>query len=192
MAEREDRRGPVRGRRQAAPGTPAGRGHLHPRLRGGRVRRAQRRARHDRRLDQAERHREGRRRTSASSSTPPSAASATTSSGSRRSREGGKARIQELSLKALTGSCAAVAVLGQLRRFSWPVAAQRYCRCSRALQSAHEPVEQLRVGDAVGLEQLRVDARGGEPRDRVELVHQHPVVLHEEVHPRHARSSRRS
>ena len=50
---------------------------------------------------------------------------------------------------------------------------------------AHEPVEQLRVGDPVGLEQLGVDARGGEPGDRVELVHEHPVALHEEVHARH-------
>ena len=49
-----------------------------------------------------------------------------------------------------------------------------------------ETVDQLRVGDPGGLHQLRVDARRGEAGHRVQLVHQHPLAVDEEVDPRQA------
>ena len=45
-----------------------------------------------------------------------------------------------------------------------------------------EAVEQLRVGDPGGLHQLRVHARRREAGHRVQLVHQHPLAVDEEVH----------
>src|SRR5438876_8673274 len=50
-----------------------------------------------------------------------------------------------------------------------------------------ETVEELAVRDAGGLEEPRVEARRGEPRDRVQLVYDHLAVrlADEEVDPRH-------
>src|SRR5205823_11872590 len=49
-----------------------------------------------------------------------------------------------------------------------------------------QPVEQLRVRNPGGLEELGVDARRREARDRIQLVDEHvPVVPNEEVHARH-------
>ena len=51
----------------------------------------------------------------------------------------------------------------------------------------HEAIEELGVGDARRLEELCVDARGGEARDRIQLVHDHlAVVTDEAVRPRHS------
>src|SRR5215203_1933934 len=54
----------------------------------------------------------------------------------------------------------------------------------------HEAVEELFVREAAGGPELRVDARGGEAGDGVDLVQQQPVraALQEEVDARHARS----
>ena len=50
-----------------------------------------------------------------------------------------------------------------------------------------QPVEQRCVRDSARLEQLRIDARRGEPGDRIELVDDHgPVRADEEVHAGHA------
>src|SRR5205807_1757664 len=50
-----------------------------------------------------------------------------------------------------------------------------------------QAVEELRIRDPGRLEQLRVDARRGEARDRVQLVDEHLAVLaHEAVRARHA------
>ena len=52
----------------------------------------------------------------------------------------------------------------------------------RSSAEPHEPVAELRVGDAARLEQLREHAGLGEPGDRVDLVDQHlAVVADEEV-----------
>jgi hypothetical protein len=47
-----------------------------------------------------------------------------------------------------------------------------------------EALEQLGVGDARRLEQLRVDARRGEAGHRVELVDEHALAVDEEVDAR--------
>ena len=47
-----------------------------------------------------------------------------------------------------------------------------------------EAVDELRVGDPGGLHQLRVHARRREAGHRVQLVHQHPLAVDEEVDPR--------
>ena len=49
-----------------------------------------------------------------------------------------------------------------------------------------QAIEQLGIGDPGGLEKLGVDARLGEPGDRVDLVHHDLAVrAHEEVDSRH-------
>src|SRR5437867_13204784 len=49
-----------------------------------------------------------------------------------------------------------------------------------------QTLEQLAVAEPGGLPHARVPARGGEPGDRVDLVHQNAVAVQEEVHARHA------
>src|SRR5437016_4011585 len=53
-----------------------------------------------------------------------------------------------------------------------------------------QAVDQIGVAEAGGRPHLRVGARRGEPRDRVDLVHQHAVAptLDEEVDAGHARA----
>src|SRR5436189_5127230 len=48
-------------------------------------------------------------------------------------------------------------------------------------RQVHQAVAELRVRDPVGLEELSVDARLREARDRVELVHEDIVAVDEEV-----------
>src|SRR5215210_1313695 len=54
-----------------------------------------------------------------------------------------------------------------------------------------QAVEQLRVRNPRGLEELGVDARRGEAGDRVQLVDEHLAVAHEEVDARHPLAVRR-
>src|SRR5882724_8977172 len=74
-----------------------------------------------------------------------------------------------------------------------PIVGQIVLRCKRrSVQEARaplvalegeldQPLEQVPVRDARGLEQLCVDARRGEAGNRVQLVHQHLAVLADEA-----------
>ena len=47
-----------------------------------------------------------------------------------------------------------------------------------------EPAHELRILDAAGADELRVDAERGEPGHRVDLIEQYAVTLDEEVDSR--------
>src|SRR5918999_605469 len=148
---------------------PARPGHLHAGIHRGRVRLRQR-AGTDRALDQGEPDGDGEGEHGDPAGHRPAGAPELPALDQRAAggRKGGRQGTQ---LDALAAG-----------RRLMPIAALLRVPLHGQLQ---QPVEQLRVRHPARLPQLRVHARGGEAGDRVELVDEHPVLGHEEVHSRH-------